>query len=288
MGAISVITDSNTCLPDNFIDRYHLRVLPLLLHFGEETYRDGVDVSTDEFYSRLETADPFPTTSAPKPQEFIQAFREAKEGGAEAAVVVTLSSRLSAMLSSARVAQDAMQHFPVAIIDSGLATAAQGFVALEAARAAERGLPFEDVVAVTCSSIPRCGFAFILNTFTYLQRGGRMPAIASILGSTLDICPIVGNKGFGDVGMLFPAHGRERARTKMIDVISRRVGERKLRDLAVMHTHAAEQAADLREEIVKRFAFEDCFITELSPVMGAHAGPDALGVAYQVEAQEGE
>ena len=79
MSAISVITDSNTCLPDNLLDRYRIKVMPLLLHFGEETFRDGIDIDTDEFYTRLKTADPFPKTSAPKPEEFIEAFQEAQQ-----------------------------------------------------------------------------------------------------------------------------------------------------------------------------------------------------------------
>lgn len=286
MSAISVITDSNTCLPDNLIDRYRIKVLPLLLHFGEDTYRDGIDIDTGEFYSRLETADPFPKTSAPKPEEFVQTFREAQQDGAQAAIVVTLSSHLSAMLSSANAAVDEMKGFPVAVIDSGLATAAEGFVALEAARAVDRGLPFDDAVAITRRSIPRCGFAFILSTLTYLYRGGRVPAIASMLGSKLGICPIVGNHTFGEVGILSHARGVERAREKMIEVVEQRIAGKPLRDLAVMHAHAREQAAELREEVAAQFAFEDCFITELSPVMGAHAGPDALGVAYQLDAQE--
>jgi DegV family protein with EDD domain len=286
MSAISVITDSNTCLPDNIIDRYHIKVLPLLLHFGEETFRDGIDIDTEEFYSRLKTADPFPITSAPKPEEFIEAFQEAQQDGAQAAIVVTLSSHLSATTSSVKAAVDEMESFPVAIIDSGLATAAEGFVALEAARAVDRGLPFDEAAAAARSSIPRCGFAFILSTLIYLYRGGRVPAIASMLGTKLGICPIVGNHKFGEVGILAHARGVERAREKMIEVIGQRIAGKPLRDLAVMHAHAPEQAAELREEVAARFAFEDCLITELSPVMGAHAGPDALGIAYQLAAQE--
>ena len=288
MSVIAVITDSNTCLPQNLIERYRIKVLPLLLHFGEETFRDGIDIDTAEFYSRLESADPFPTTSAPKPEEFTLAFKQAEQNGAQGAIVVTLASSLSATLSSAKAAVDSLPAFPVEIVDSGLATAAQGFIALEAARAVESGVDLNQAAAMTRRSVSRCGFAFILTTFKYLQRGGRVPAIAAVMGSTLDICPIVGNKGFGEVGILFPARGRERARQKMIDVIAKRAVGKKLRDLAVMHTQAKQQALDLRDEIASRFGFEDCFVTALSPVMGAHAGPGALGIAYQFESSDGE
>ena len=286
MNTISVITDSNTCLPSELIDRYRIKVIPLLLHFGEETFRDGIDIDTDEFYSRLETADPFPKTSAPKPEEFVDAFQETQQDGAQAAIVVTLSSHLSATSSSVKAAVDEMRSLPVAIIDSGLATIAEGFVALEAARAVDRGLPFDEAVAATRRSIPRCGFAFILSTLTYLYRGGRVPAIASVLGSKLDICPIIGNHSFGEVGILSHGRGVERAREKMIGVIKKRVAGKPLRDLAVMHANAEEKARELRDEVAARFAFDECFITELSPVMGTHAGPDALGIAYQLAAQE--
>ncbi len=288
MNKVRIITDSNTCLPQTLTERYGIKILPLVLIFGEEVLLDGIDITPTEFYARLRTADPLPTTSAPSPAQFIEAFQESEAVGAKGVVVVTLSSRLSMMYQSARIAADLMRALPVEIIDSGLATMAQGFIALEAARAAEQDSDLAGVVLAAESSIHRSGFIFVLDTLEYLHRGGRVPAVASIVGSALDIHPVVGSKGDGTVGILVPAHGKERAIESMIRALHRKVADRELRALAVMHADALTEAEDLMDRLASQFNVDELYITEFSPVMAAHAGPGALGFAYLMAEPNGE
>lgn len=184
------------------------------------------------------------------------------------------------MYSSACLAAESAGGLPVAVVDSRMATMAQGFIALAAAEAAESGSDLAHVVSAAERAIPRTGFAFVLETLTYLQRGGRVPAIAAMLGNALHIHPVVGSKGPGEIGILTPAHGANQALDRMVATLEERAEGHRLKGLAVMHACAPERAEELMSELSGRVHAEQRFITEFSPVMGAHAGPGTFGLAY--------
>ncbi len=280
MGKIKLLTDSNVCLPPLLVGRYGIEIVPLRLVFGEQVLRDGVDITPVEFYARLQKESKFPTTSSPGPEPFLEAYRQAQREGATGVVVITLSKNLSMMYSSARLAAKSVGDFPVAVVDSRMATMAEGFVVLAAAEAAHSGADLKQVISVAKAAIPRTGFAFVLDTLTYLKRGGRVPGIAAALGNALHIHPVIGSKGPGQIGILAPAHGIRQAEERLITTVEKRIGGRDLKGLAVMHACAAEKAEELMSKIKGRIEAPQRFITEFSPVMGAHAGPGTFGLAY--------
>jgi DegV family protein with EDD domain len=283
MGKIAVITDSNTCLPAEIVQEYQIGIVPIILIFGDEALRDGVDITTQEFYTRLPEADPLPKTSAPSPAQYIEAFEEAIASDAEGIVVVTLSSKLSMSYNAARLALKEMEGFPIRLVDGRMATIAQGFVALTAAEAAAQGLDIEEVVAAAEKSIPGIGFAIMLDTLEYLHRGGRVPAVASLVGSAIRLNPILGNRSDGTVGIISPTLGKTSAMKRMILEVERKAKGRQLKRLAVTHADAPDKAETLLAIVKERFKCDETYIVELTPVMGAHAGPGVIGLAYQVQ-----
>ena len=283
MASIKVITDSNTCLPPEIVARYQIGIVPILLIFGEETLRDGVDITAQEFYQRLRTADPLPKTSSPTPAVFFEAFQEAKVSGAEGAVVITLSGKLSMSFNAAHIAAHDIEDFPIRIVDGRMATIAQGFVALTAAEAAAQGKGLEAVAKAAEACVPKTGFAVMLETLEYLHKGGRVPAIASLVGSAIGLNPVLSNKPDGTVGIIAPTLGRKAAINRiLLEVERKRKGHQLLR-LGVMHADAPEEGEALKHEISDRFDSDEIYVVELTPVMGAHAGPGVVGVAYQVD-----
>jgi DegV family protein with EDD domain len=286
MGKIAIITDSNTCIPSEGLHGFDIHIVPIALIFGEETLRDGVDITAGEFYERLRHADPLPTTSSPAIADFLEVFQEARKAGAEGAVVVTISSKLSMSFSTAHAAAQDMQDFPVSIIDSRLATIAQGFVVLEAACAASKGLTLEEVTAVAEEAIPHIGFAAMLETLSFLQRGGRVPVIASLAGNALKLRPVVRMKADGTVGILSATRGRKAAIDRILREAEKATTGQKLKRMAVMHADARDEAEGLLKLVAERFETRELLLTEFTPVMGTHAGPGVLGLAYQVASVE--
>jgi DegV family protein with EDD domain len=283
MGKIAVVTDSNTCLPKDIIQKYQIGIVPIVLIFGDEVLRDGVDINIQDFYTRLRTSDPLPTTSSPTPAQFIETFEEAKSKGAEGIVVVTLSSKLSMSFNTANIALQEMQGFPIRIVDSRMATIAQGFVALTAAEAAAQGLELDDIVSIAEKSTAEIGFAVMLDTLEYLHRGGRVPAIASLVGSAIKLNPVVGNRDDGSVGIIAPTFGQKSAIERVLKEVEQKSEGRKIKRLAVMHADALERAKPLMELVAERFECDEIYLVELTPVMGTHAGPGVVGLAYHIE-----
>jgi DegV family protein with EDD domain len=292
MGKITVITDSNTCLPEEILQRYGIEIVPIILIFGDEILRDGVDINIQDFYTRLRTADPLPTTSSPTPAQFTEVFEEAKSKGAEGIVVVTLSSKLSMSFNTAHIAMDDMEGFPIRVVDSRMATIAQGFVALTAAEAAAQGMELDEVASLAEKVTNETGFAVMLDTLEYLQRGGRVPAIAALVGSAIKLNPVLGNRLDGTVGIISPTLGQKAATNRILKEIEQKSKGRRIKRLAVMHADASEKAQLLKEQVCERFDCDEIYLVELTPVMGAHAGPGVVGLAYQIDdiapSQDGE
>jgi DegV family protein with EDD domain len=280
MNTVKVLTDSNICLPANILHRYQIGIVPFRLIFGDEVFLDGEDITPKQFYRRLRDSTVTPTTSAPAPAHYQQAYATVKDSGASAVLMVTVSTKLSMAYESALKAAEALPGFPIEVFDSGLATTAQGYVTLSAAKAAQQGANLEQVLQTARETVPDCGFVVMLDTLTYLHRGGRVPAIASILGSALRIRPLLGDKPDGLVGIIAPARGTSSAIERIIKEVKRRTHGRTISHLAVMHADNQEAASTLLKLAQAKLRFKLILETEFSPVMGAHTGPGAVGLAY--------
>jgi len=272
---VKVVTDSVADLPPEVAQELGITVIPLVLRFGAETYRDGVDLTPDQFYQKLQTSKAFPATSVPPPDAYVAAYDRLAEE-ADAIVVVAVTSRLSATHEVALQAVGQMQKkCRVEVVDSQTATMAEGFIAMRAAQAAKEGAKLEVVMEVVNKHIPRAGFLAAFDTLEYLRRGGRIGRAQALLGSMLKINPLITLKDG-----LVEAAGRTRSRAKAIDQLYDFVaGYSHIDELSVGDTACPQEAAALCERLGAIFPRERIYRSKMTPVIGAHTGPGLLLVA---------
>lgn len=279
MAKIAVVTDSVACLPPELADAYRIRVVPVRIILGERVFRDGIDVTAEQIYA-WQQAGIMPTSSQPSVGDFLETYRElAKE--AEGIVSIHVSAAMTGTYNAALLAAQMVPEVPIRVIDSQAATMAQGFLVLEAARAAEAGASLDEIVARVEALRPRLRFFAVLETVTYLIRSGRAPALAALAVDVLQIKPILTLQN-GRIEVLSKVRTRRRAIEEMIERMARDVGDRPVH-AAVFHAAAPEEAEALRRQLLERFDCRECYLTVFSPVMGLYAGPGVLGLAYYTE-----
>jgi len=276
MGRIAIVTDSTAGLPQEIIERYHITVVPLNVLFGQEMYRDNVDMTTEEFYRRLtETKGALPTTSQPSAGTFRKVF-ESLLTEAEAVVAVFISSDLSGTVDSALQAKEMLPGAPISVIDSRFTSFAQGWLAVEAARAAEAGATAEEIVALIQRIIPTIRLYFAVDTLEYLRRGGRIGGGAALLGTALGIKPILELRG-GRIEAAGQARSTKRALSTIMQMLTSQVGEGATVRAAAIGAACPDRAAELAEILKQHFNCTEMLIGDLSPVIGTHVGPGTAG-----------
>ena len=275
-----MVTDSCSGIPPDLAETHGVAVIPLTVRFGEETFRDGVDMTAEEFYRRLPSTPELPRTSQPSVAEFLELFdRLAGEGDPTGILVVTLSHKLSGTYQSAVQAAREFGRVPVEVVDSLSVSVPQTFAAVAAARVANRGAGLAEVAAAAREVAGRCRLYATLDTLEYLRRGGRIGRAAAWAGAVLQIKPVITIDG-GEVAPV----ARLRTRAKAVEFILERLRDEIKPDrplhAGIIHANSPQEAADLAEEVRRRFQPEELIISGITPVIGTHAGPGALGVAY--------
>ena len=276
--AVRIVTDSACDLPPELAERHGIAVVPLTIRFGDEEFVDRRDLTPEEFWARCAASPVLPSTAAPAPGAFEEAFRAAAAGGAEGVVCVNLSSELSATMASARTAAAAAADaVPVKVIDSRTLTVGLGLLCVEAARVAQAGGSLDEVAEAVESRIGRTRVYAALDTLENLRKGGRIGAAQAFIGSVLSIKPIIEvSKGFVE------PESRQRTRAKSLRHLVDKVREAHgVEHLAVAHA-AAPDVGDFLAQLGEVHPPEDTVVAELGPVVGAHAGPRTIGVTFQV------
>jgi DegV family protein with EDD domain len=281
MSQVAIVTDSAANLPPELVARYGIQVVPLNLHWRGRTYRDGVDVSAGELYQHLRAnPDELPLSSSPSVGDFLRTFARLNLE-TDAIVSIHLAAELSATFAAAKQAQSLMEGPSIQVIDSSTATMGCGFVVLGAARAAARGAALHEVVEEARAIIECVRVYGVLDSLHYVRRSGRVPVIAAIAGSLLQIHPLLYIQD-GAAGLLEIQRTRHRAVRRLLDVVEEEAAGNQIH-AAVMHADAAEEAAALRQRLAGRCDCCELFITEFTPVMGAYAGPGLIGIAFYPE-----
>jgi len=280
---VRIVTDSVADLPAGVAAGLGITVVPLIVRFGTEEYRDGVDLSTEEFYEKLRSSADFPVTATPSPQDFADAY-DRLAGEADAILVIMLSARLSGTHQVALKGRELMKRrCRVEVLDSRLATMAEGFVAMKAAEAAREGANLEETLAVARREIPRADMLCCFDTLEYLRRGGRIGAAQAFLGSVLKIHPMIALRD----GVVMPA-GRTRSRARAVDRLYEYVaGYERIDELAVEHTACPEEAEELAGRLGALYPRERIHGSKMTPVIGAHTGPGLLLVAVLGDKRDG-
>ncbi|MGH2538342.1 MAG: DegV family protein [Candidatus Promineifilaceae bacterium] len=275
--AVAIVVDSTANLPPDVVAECGIYVMPQILNWEGETLRDGVDITAGEFYRRLATAQRMPTTSQPSAGEFHEFFSRVADD-ADSIVALTLSQKLSGTYASANAAKEMMGDYPLEIIDTGTAATALGFIALEAAETAAREAAQAGVAEAARRMIPYAHALFVVDTLEFLHRGGRIGGAQRLIGSMLAVKPVLRLIN----GAIEPA---ARVRTKrkavahMLDLVSQDASGNARFMAAAMHAAAPAEAQFIYERL-ESLSPQKLFLTELTPVIGAHVGPGTVGVAY--------
>ncbi len=280
MQKVAIVTDTIACLPPEMVRQYQLWILPINLYFGDKIYKEWIDITPTEAYELfLKNPEHF-KTSAPSPTVCLEAYREASKRTTNI-LCVTVSSKLSMVYDSARLAKEqAENELPgttIEILDSRTATAAEGFVALAAARAAEAGKSLPEVVKAAEEMRDKVNVVVVLDTIRYVYRSGRIPKVAARAGSILNIKPIFTISGV--VRFMGVVRSKESGIERLLKTMRDKVGLSPVH-VAVMHAYALDEAERLKERIASEFNCSELWLSEFSPVMGYACGTGTLAVAF--------
>jgi DegV family protein with EDD domain len=272
---VKIVTDSVSDIPPHVVQELGITVIPVLVRFGEEVYRDGIDMTTDQFYERLVHSKFLPATSVPAPAIFAETYDRVAEETDEI-LVITLTSRLSGIHDVALQSVGLMKRkCRVEVVDSQWAVMPQGFVVMKAARVAQDGASFEEVLDIAHRNISRVDMRASLNTLEYLKKGGRIGRAQALLGAMLNVKPIITLKD----GIVEPA-GRVRSRAKAMDLLYEfAAGYSHIEEMAVEAAACPEDSDALVERLGNIFPKERIYRSGTTPVIGTYTGPGLLLVA---------
>jgi DegV family protein with EDD domain len=272
---VKIVADTTSDLPFEVAKELGITVVSLYVHFGTDSYRNGVDMTTDQFYDKLVQTKILPTTSVPSPATFAQAYDKLAEETDEI-LAITISHKLSATYESAMQGIDQMKKkCRVELVDSRWALMALGLIVISAAKAANSGANLDEVVALTRENIHRVDMRIAFDTLEYLRRGGRIGKAQAFFGSLLKVNPILTIKD----GETYPV-ARERSRVKAIDHLHDFAASfSHIDEMAVEHATTPDEAGGLIERLGAKFPEECIYRSKVSPVIGAHVGPRVLNVA---------
>lgn len=273
MQQVRVVTDSTADLLPDIAARLGILVVPLNVHFGDEAYLDGVEITSDEFFQRLASARQLPRTSAPSPGSFRKAY-ESLLPDASGIVCVTVGSKLSSTYNSAVVAAQQLQQAPVRVVDSGSASMALGFAALAAAESAGTGAALDEVERVARETSERAGILFYADTLEYLQKNGRIGRAAGLVGSVLQVKPVL-TIADGEAALYQRARTRSKAIQSLVDWAAKR---RQAQRMAVIWSTSEDDLNRLLDGLSPLFPRDDIIVTRYGPVIGSHVGPGGLGI----------
>jgi DegV family protein with EDD domain len=277
-GKIVVVTDSTANIPEAALGDFDIPVIPLWLIWGDERFRDSVDIDPPTFYGRLPESKVFPTTSQPSAGEFVDFFQDAGQG-AEAIVGVFISSKLSGTVASALAAKIQLPDLDVRVVDSLSTSMGLGFAVLQAVRAADAGKSVDEVVAAAEKVRDGMEVMFAVDTLEYLYRGGRIGGAKRLLGTALNLKPLLYLEG-GRIEALASVRTKRKAVARMLDVAEENLGGKQMAEAAVLDVDCPEEGAAVAETIKDRFGLSVVYQTQVSPVIGAHVGPGTVGVCF--------
>ncbi len=280
MQKVAIVTDTIACLPPEMVRQYQLQILPINLYFGDKVCREWIDITPTQAYEQFLKNPKYFKTSAPSPGDCLEAYRELSKR-AKDVLCITVSSKLSMVYESVQVAReqakDELPEMTIEVLDSQTATAAEGFVALAGARAAEAGKSLAEVVKAAEEMRDKVGVLVLLDTMRYVYRSGRIPKVAAQAGSILNIRPIftVSEK----VHFIGVARNKEQGINRLLSKMRDKVGLNPAH-IAVMHAYAPDEAERLKGRISSEFNCAELWLTEFSPVMGYACGTGTLALAF--------
>lgn len=278
MAKIKIITDSTADIPKNLAEELNITVVPLTVHFGEESYKDWYDLTSTEFFEKLKNSDVMPTTSQITPAAFEEVFRKELQEN-DSIICVTLSSKASGTYQSAVIAKNSIEDADIEVIDSMLLSYGYGMVVVEAAKMAKEGKSKQEIIGRVNYLLERIDTYFIVDTLEYLKKGGRINLAAAVIGNILNIKPVLGIKD----GLVVPVdkiRGSKNIIPKMIELIKSKGYNMSNQVVGLAHGAIPDRLEELKEAIENEFHPKGFVISEVGSVIGAHSGPGVIGAFF--------
>ncbi|MBN1246834.1 MAG: DegV family protein [Anaerolineae bacterium] len=287
MKNFAVVTDSTANLPPETVEAFGLPIIPLTVHWGEDSYFDGVDLDADTFYQWLRARKDFPTTSQPSAGAFIDFFQQVAENtGTNTILGVFLSSEMSGTIASAMQARghlfETRPDLQIEIIDSRSVSMGLGLQVLAALRAAAKGLSVEETIQAVRRRQAAIHVLFAVDTLEYLHRGGRIGGAARLVGSALNLKPVLTFVD-GRVEPLEKVRSRAKSLRRIIELAEERLAGQRPKELALIHAEAEAELPMFEEMVRGRLQPERVCTVKLTPVVGTHGGPGTLGIAFHAD-----
>jgi len=282
MSDVAVVTDSTASIPEALLKELNIHVVPYYIHRGKEVLRDLVTVQRDEFLRWLPTATALPTTASPGPGDYLEMYKSLIADGVRSILSIHMTSKGSGAYQAATVAQSMLQEkipeVRIEVVDTENVSLCQGWIAIEAARGTLAGLSLDDVLASIKKMLPVTCMVQTADTLKYLYMGGRIGMAKRLVGSLLNIKPIIGMKD-GVIVALGQARSRMKAYTAMSDIVSETIGSSKAK-VAYVHAGALEEVEKIRSLVEGKVEVVESFLAELSPALAVHTGPGTAGLCF--------
>ena len=279
MSKIALVTDSTVSMPQELVDKYEIIVAPQVLIWGNETLEDGVDISPNQFYTRLAKASVMPSTSQVTVAKFLEIYQPLLDQDYQI-LTILVSTKLSGTVNSAVQAKAMLPAgAPIEIIDSNSVAMAMGFHLLTVARAIKQGATLADCVALAQKATEHTGIFFAVDTLEFLHRGGRIGGATRFLGTLLNFKPILELRD-GRVEPAERVRTRRKSLSRIVELAVEQIGTRTPIRLASLHANAPEDAKIVLDEASQKLNPLETYLSEVSPVIGANAGPAVIGLVY--------
>ena len=284
MPRVAIVTDSCASIPAPLLEQLEISWVPYYIHRGKEVLRDLVTIQREAFYRWLPSAQELPMTASPGPGDYLEIYEKlAKEGVCEIISIHNMTSKGSGAYQAAKTAQaiikETIPHLCVEVVDTLNVSMCHGWIAIEAARASLAGKSLTDILALTRKLIPITRMLQTADTLRYLYLGGRIGRAKHLVGSVLNIRPLIGMED-GVIAPLGMARSRHRAYQMMVEKVEAAVGAMGKIKIAYVHAAAVQEAEKIKQLVEERLSCVESLIAELSPALGVHTGPGTAGLCY--------
>lgn len=277
---IAILVDSCVDVPAKLVEKYNMYVAPLKIIYSDREYSDGVDITADEVYAGLTTE--IPRTSLPPGDKIQQLFDQIKADGYEKVLAVSISSGISGTYNAIRVIAEQQTGLEVFVVDTKNIGIGSGFSAIQAAEYIKDGMDWDTLVKTTTENIFNSKVFFVVSTLEYLQKGGRIGLVASVLASSLNLKPIISCNEDGVYYTRAKIVGRKRSLKKTLELAVDFIGDHSNYNLGIVHGAAEEEANELKKSLLLKLPNSKVFIEgQISPALGVHTGPGTIGIVVQ-------